>query len=249
MWLPAFASERPARRAVRLTTLRAPPGPGTSEVRRVGRFECPADLPPAHVAVLEALDCYFDDERLGRVLRAVQQGGDGLSLRILDWLVTNFSKKELMTCSTPDGERRDLHNRYREALDFYGRPLFDAFRRGPRVRFEVDGVADETTVGQLNFFRFMLHAGVLDCALRDARLIERDMIKTHARAKELREALGGRRRRIELTPSDPCRFHVVGRGGPRPPAVQTAAAEPAESAAEPAPAHTPVFATQARARC
>ncbi len=225
-WLPVFANPEPARTTIVLRARPPPPPSDSAKLCQVGRFSYTGHLPESHVGVLDCLDRYFDDDRLRRVRRSVQQrradGAPTVSLRILDWLVVNYSKKRLLTCQTP-GEPRDLHNLYREALDFYGRPLFDPFRRGLRVQYTLDGQAEDTTVGQLNFFHFMLRSGVLDCALGDSRAIERDMIATQARAKELRDVLGAKRRRVELTPSDPCRFHVVRHRDQRPPAVGASA--------------------------
>jgi hypothetical protein len=215
MWLPAFASDRPARGVIEIRG-RGPSQPAdVPQPGQFGRFykKDAADwFPDAHVDVIGCLDNYFDDQAIRKVRQAIQQrrtdGLPSVSLRTLDWLVTNYSKKVFLTCVGADGQRRDLHNTYREALDFYGRPLLDPFRRGPRVVFTLDNIEQETTVGQLNFFRFMLYSGVLDCALANSQAIELDMIQTQAEAKEIRGA-GAKRQRVELTPSDPCRTHVV----------------------------------------
>lgn len=227
VWLPSFAVSEPLRCMMRIR------GRGDVEdespannggVHRVGRFEYEGTFPAAHVTVLEQLEAHLTDQLLRQVRAAIQQrrsdGAPSVSLRTLDWLVTNYSKKELMTCVGVDGQRRDLYNTYRGALDFYGRPLFDPFRRGPKVKFTLDGVEQETTIGQLNFFRFMVHSGVLDCALANSTAIEQDMIATQAQAKEVRATMGAKRRRVELTPSNPSRIHVVRLTDRIPPAVQ-----------------------------
>ena len=107
--------------------------------------------------------------------------------------------------------RRDLHNAYREVLDFYGRPQFDPFRRGTRVDVVVPGNLRQSTIGQLNFFRFLLTSGVLNYALANAQLIEADMIKTLGAAREDRGRgdPSVKRRRMELTPSTPLVVKVI----------------------------------------
>jgi hypothetical protein len=211
MWLPSFVVDRPRRAALQL---KRPPATESVPVvvGRVGRFEYEAGFTHAHLEVLACLDRYFTDERIRRVRACVQQrrgnDADSVSLRTLDWVVTNYSKKVYLKCCSVDGALRDLHNAYREELDFYGRQLFDPFRRGPRVSFELDGVTQDTTIGQLNFFRFMIYSGVLDCALVNASAVEQDMIVTQARAKEIRANMGAKRRRVELTPSNQSRMHV-----------------------------------------
>jgi hypothetical protein len=180
----------------------------------LGRFRYDEGCTPAQIAVLTQLDHFFNDDRLLLVYRSIQQRRASLrdvSLRTLDWLVTNYSKKRLVRVVSIDGVPRDLHNSYREVLDFYGRPLFDPFRRGTRVHFDWGDETLDTTCGQLNFFRFMIHCGVLDYALKNAVEIETDMMRTLSRAKQERidDDPQAKRRRVELTPSNPTRIHIV----------------------------------------
>jgi hypothetical protein len=145
------------------------------------------------------------------------------SLRVLDWLVTNYSKAHLIQCTGPDGFPRDLHNAYRETLGFYSRPLFDPFSRGERTRvtYELEGETLNSSIAQLSFMRFVLQANdMLQYAISNAPAIEADMAGAQARARELRGA-GTGKRRVELTAYNPTRVHVM-----RLPAH--AAAEPAE---------------------
>ena len=130
---------------------------------RSGRFRYDKGCTPQQLAVLAQLDVFFVDDRLKLVHRSIQQrraSSRDVSLRTLDWLVTNYSKKNLVRVVSLDGVPRDLHNAYRETLDFYGRPLFDPFRRGTRVHFTWGKDTLDTTCGQLNFFRFMIYCGV-----------------------------------------------------------------------------------------
>lgn len=209
-----FVPLPPARATMVLQPRSAQRPPTAAPAGVLGRFRYDEGCTPAQLAVLAQLDRFFTDDRLVLVYRSIQQrraSSRDVSLRTLDWLVTNYSKKNLVRVVSLDGGPRDLHNAYREVLDFYGRPLFDPFRRGTRVHFEWKDECLDTTCGQLNFFRFMIHCGVLEYALRNAVEIETDMMRTLSRAKQERseDDPQAKRRRVELTPSNPTRIHIV----------------------------------------
>jgi hypothetical protein len=206
--LPAFVATEPTRMHLRLQPKREPTQPTPPE--RVGRFTLNGPFTRGQRAVLERLEARFSDDQLRRVGDTIghRTAGRQVSLRTLDWLVTNYSKKVMIRCVGADGAARDLHNAYRETLDFYGRPMFDPFRRGPRLSFAMDGVVCSSTLGQLAFFSRAIEVGILDYAVDHATVIEADRMAMQAHAKELRQG-DSKRRRVELTPSNPTRIHVV----------------------------------------
>jgi hypothetical protein len=229
--LPAGVPQCPARATIRLTTpvVHVPAARPT----RVGRFHLAHELTRTHQLLLAELDAFFTDARLIRVRDAVQRRrkdapGETVSLRVLDWLVTNYSKAHLIQCTGPDGFPRDLHNAYRETLGFYSRPLFDPFSRGERTRvtYELEGETLNSSIAQLNFMGYLLRShDMLQYAITNAPAIEADMAAAQARARDLRAAGGSKKRRVELTAYNPTRVHIM-----RLPAH--AAAEPAEEAEE-----------------
>ena len=111
-------------------------------------------------------------------------GDSEVSLRLIDWFVTNFSKKHNVVLSheLADGSGTSVHFNvylnYRAQLKAYSKQQFDPFRRRDRIEFFYDegSPSVETTIGQLNFFRWMLQNRVIDYVTRHAAAIERDMI-------------------------------------------------------------------------
>lgn len=106
-----------------------------------------------------------------------------LSLRILDWLVTNYSKKNNVTYTLPDKKKFNLYLSYKAQLKAFSKKQFDPFCRRERLLFTpTHKVEDElyppflTTVGQLNFFRWAIQHGVLKYALDNLQHIENDML-------------------------------------------------------------------------
>jgi hypothetical protein len=106
-----------------------------------------------------------------------------LSLRLIDWFVTNYSKTHNVIIARPHGGFVTYFNvylNYRIQLKAYSKQQFDPFRRRDRIVFHYDVEKSvETTVGQLNFFRWMLDNGVLDYVEAHATDIEMDMLAAH----------------------------------------------------------------------
>lgn len=105
-----------------------------------------------------------------------------ISLRIIDWLVTNYSKKTNITYSLVDDETGldvpfNVFLQYKAQLKSFSKKFFDPFARRERIAFP-DGRGGElhTTAGQLNFFRWAIVNGVIEYGRANAVEIEDDMM-------------------------------------------------------------------------
>jgi hypothetical protein len=132
-------------------------------------------------------------------------GSAPVSLRVVEWFVTNYSKK--FNVAYPLEERQFIvYFQYKRELKAYSKRLFDPFCRRERIRFVVRGAPpiEETTVGQLNFFRWAIEKGVLRFILENAAAIEADMNKSfrehYSKEPEAKTATG-RRKRKEMSAS------------------------------------------------
>lgn len=132
-------------------------------------------------------------------------GSAPVSLRVVEWFVTNYSKK--FNVSYPlDGKQFIVHFQYKRELKAYSKRLFDPFCRRDRISFEATGAPtiEETTVGQLNFFRWAIEKGVLSYILEHATAIEHDMntsFREHYSKEPEAKTPTGRRRRKEMSAS------------------------------------------------
>lgn len=114
---------------------------------------------------------------LTTVLRDSQDHEHRLSLRVLDWLCTNYSKSKAVTLVSSGENPFHVHIEYRNALRGVSKRLFDPFARRQRILItDVDGKPLETTLGQMNFMRWCIRHGVLKYAIANAKFIEEDMI-------------------------------------------------------------------------
>jgi hypothetical protein len=105
-----------------------------------------------------------------------------ISLRLIDWFVTNYSKKNNTIIKRKDKDtiiHFNVYLSYRSQLKAYSKQLFDSFRRRDRITFYFDvDKSIETTIGQLNMFRWILQNDILDYIQTNLVDIENDMIKT-----------------------------------------------------------------------
>jgi hypothetical protein len=128
-----------------------------------------------------------------------------VSLRVVEWFVTNYSKK--FNVAYPLEDRQFIvYFQYKRELKAYSKRLFDPFCRRERIRFVVRDAPpiEETTVGQLNFFRWAIENGVLDYILANSAAIETDMNRSfrehYSKAPEAKTPTG-RRKRKEMSAS------------------------------------------------
>ena len=120
---------------------------------------------------------YQDPANMNRVIPIID-GQSDISLRLIDYFVTSYVRRQHVTIPTPNGQL-NVHLSYRAQLQAYSKQAFDCFRRRQRILFcYATDKSIETTIGQLNFFRWLLSNSVLDYILGHRVDIERDMVQS-----------------------------------------------------------------------
>jgi hypothetical protein len=127
-----------------------------------------------------SLSKFYTRQIVSRILPIIE-GESNISLRLIDWFVTNYSKK-YNTVITKQQNNNIIHFNvylsYRSQLKAYSKQLFDPFRRRDRITFYFDKESSiETTIGQLNFFRWIISNDILEYINSNLKDIENDMIK------------------------------------------------------------------------
>lgn len=111
-------------------------------------------------------------------LLGILQGQSEISLRLVDYFVTNYAKK-MNTSFTSNNKHFLVYFNYKRELNAYSKRLFDPFCRRERIQFEARGQPPfVTTVGQLNFFRWFIEKNIYDYVLENHATIEKDMNST-----------------------------------------------------------------------
>jgi len=98
-----------------------------------------------------------------------------ISLRIIDWFVTNYSKKNNICWMLKD-DRFVVYINYKSQLKAYSKKYFDPFCRRERIYFYYN--KNEyiiTTIGQLNFFKWAIENNIIEFIRENYKTIEKDM--------------------------------------------------------------------------
>ena len=91
----------------------------------------------------------------------ILKGEGDLSLRLIDWFVTNYAKKHHVSYVL-NSQEFIVYLNYKSQLKAFSKKLFDPFCRRERILFQCGDLEPfETTVGQLNFFRWAFEKDVL----------------------------------------------------------------------------------------
>lgn len=121
------------------------------------------------------------------ILLPIIEQKSNISLRILDWLVTNYSKKYNVAYEIYKNGNKSLffiYLSYKNQLKAYSKKYFDPFCRRNRIDLDLSLLSDErtgnitTTIGQLNFFRWFIENKLLNYVLINVNKIDEDMNDT-----------------------------------------------------------------------
>jgi len=133
-------------------------------------------------------DKYDPNNNLDKMLKIIT-GESKISLRIVDWFATNYAKK-YYTLYTIDqthdniARRFKVYDDYKLKLKAYSKKRFDPFCRWDRISIPyTKGKFIETTIGQLNFFKWALENKVVDYIETNYDVIEKDMNARNSTSK------------------------------------------------------------------
>ncbi len=141
----------------------------------------PNNLMCKQTLLMNTLNVYFKDiDNLNNMIPIIL-GKSSISLRILDWFVTNYAKKnnisyDVFNKKTNTMKKFIVHIDYKSQLKAYSKKYFDPFCRRERIVF-IDHKNNEivTTAGQLNFFRWVIENDILYYIYNNLKTIELDM--------------------------------------------------------------------------
>lgn len=131
---------------------------------------------------------FYENRSNLRRMSGIINGESRISLRIVDWFVTNYAKKNFtvyeLTNSMGEPRRLQVYNDYKLKLKAYSKKRFDPFCRWERISIPYDeSNVMETTIGQLNFFKWALENRIVDYIETHYEIIERDMNSRNSTSK------------------------------------------------------------------
>lgn len=136
------------------------------------------------------LEFYNDSNHIHTMMNVIN-GETNISLRIVDWFVTNYAKKNFTVYENnieKNGStytvRFKVYNEYKLKLKAYSKKRFDPFCRWERVTIPYNtNQCMETTIGQLNFFKWAIENNIVEYIEQNFSDIEHDMNNCNSTAK------------------------------------------------------------------
>jgi len=150
---------------------------------------------------------YNQANNLDKMLRIIT-GDSKISLRIVDWFATNYAKKnytvyDIKGTDMMSARRFKVYDDYKLKLKAYSKKRFDPFCRWERISIAYSSNKFvETTIGQLNFFKWALENNVIKYIEDNYDIIEKDMNARNSMSRR-KESIGDnsktRKKREELS--------------------------------------------------
>jgi len=123
------------------------------------------------------MEFYQNKDHLNKMM-CIINGESSISLRIVDWFVTNYAKKyyTVYDIASKSIQRFKVYNDYKLKLKAYSKRNFDPFCRWERISIPFDEEkVMETTIGQLNFFKWAIEYRIIEFIQENYAVIEADM--------------------------------------------------------------------------
>jgi|SaaInlStandDraft_5_1057022.scaffolds.fasta_scaffold03186_3 hypothetical protein len=140
--------------------------------------------------LLHSLHGFYKNKDHIEKLLPIVTGNSEISLRVLDYFVTNYAKNNNIIVADKD-INYNIYQDYKNKLKSYNKRFFDPFCRinkknmTNKIAFKYD--TDKciiTTIGQLNFFRWAIKNKIIDYVIKDHIEINNDMNNISANKKK-----------------------------------------------------------------
>lgn len=134
---------------------------------------------------------YKENDNLDNMLSIIN-GESKISLRIVDWFTTNYAKKHYTVYNLkndPSNKRFKVYVDYKLKLRSYSKKKFDPFCRWERINIPYKGEKStfiQTTIGQLNFFKWAFENDIITYIEANYADIEKDMNTRNSMSKKNR---------------------------------------------------------------
>ena len=140
---------------------------------------------------------FFKDVNNTQKMMHIVSGQSKISLRILDWFITNYAKYSTIHFTKKNDKSIFVHLDYKKQLKAYSKKLFDPFCRRERIKFITNDKKEIiTTVGQLNFFRWAITNDIITYVENNLEIIENDMNSSMKKLYKNKGKTKGETRRI-----------------------------------------------------
>lgn len=137
--------------------------------------------------LIRSLEKFYMNVKNMHIILPIINGESNISMRLIDFFVTNYSKKFRVTYNINENGNNTIFNvysSYKSQLKAYNKKYFDPFSRGNRIPFFFPDDCIITTIGQLNFFKWFISKNVLDYVQKNLAEIELALNKSKSANKK-----------------------------------------------------------------
>lgn len=180
------------------------------------------NVPNKQDILMKSLTDFFQNTGFINEMLPIITGSSKISLRIIDWFVTNFAKKNNTCLISDDNNELSKENtnikqflvflNYKSQLKAYTKKQFDPFCRRERINFFYDASDSnkfiETTVGQLNFFRWAIKNNILEYISKNIEIIENDM-NSNVRKNKPKNPIRKKRQELSVSATKKLNKHQI----------------------------------------
>jgi hypothetical protein len=147
------------------------------------------------ISILNKNKKFFSHDRkyIDSMLEIIK-GESNISIRLLDWFVSNYSKKHNTTYTIKLNNIKtsfNVYTEYKNQLTGYSKDYFDPFCRKKKIKYyykdrdDQNQIGFHTSIGQLNFFEWAIRNRIIIYVQNHLMDIEQDM---RIRTKENKES-------------------------------------------------------------
>jgi hypothetical protein len=137
--------------------------------------------------IIKSLERFYEDDSNINLFIPIVNSESNISIRLIDHFVTKFSKNNKISLKIMENNIEqvlNVHTSYKQQLKAFQKKHFDPFSRGDRIPYFMGESCVITTIGQLNFFKWLLSKKIYDYILLNHKNIENDMNKKNKSDKQ-----------------------------------------------------------------
>ena len=154
--------------------------------------------------LMKSLTDFYRNSIYIEQIRSIIDQNSIISLRILDWFITNYSKKHRTIISNNNNNNKsiDVYQNYKLQLKSFSKKQFDPFCRKNKIIFYYnDEDYIETSCGQLCFFRWCFENDILNYVKTNLNTIEQDMKNSLKSKKSNKDDSAQKRQPLSISAS------------------------------------------------
>ena len=87
---------------------------------------------------------------------------DKIKIFVIDFFITVYSNKKNIIIETSKDNYIDVYNDYKTQLKSYNKKYFDPYKRFKKIELEHKNQKIITTIGQMNFFKWLITNNIID---------------------------------------------------------------------------------------